>query len=257
MSGPGHDDLMQGEIDGVNSAADSSRLRELLSASPDLEARYVALRNVSDLLGRAERLEPPAGFADGVMSAVRRPAPTRPARPGWRDLLRSVLSPAPLAACACTLLLGVVVGGLLPPDSRLFSGSERAALSGTAVSSGRLAGAGTLDRKVLALNGVRGEAVIRNDAGLLVVDLDLDTTRPVDVSLELATTGLSLRSFTRDGLSGGDVVLAEGQLRFSHPAGKVRYGLSFSRGGPAGRTLRLRVGDGEGWNLSLDRGRPR
>ena len=59
MSRPEHDDLIQGEIDGVNSTAESARLKDLLASRPDLDARLGSLRRVSEAFGQAERLDPP------------------------------------------------------------------------------------------------------------------------------------------------------------------------------------------------------
>jgi|GEM_PF-7019895 len=257
MSRPGHDELIQGEIDGVNAASDSARLRVLLASRPDLDGRFRSLARVSETLGGAERLEPPPELLDGVMWAVRGCRPKAQARPGWQEALRALLTPAPLAACACTLLIGVVLGGLLPSDTGLFSRKERAALSGTALSPGRLDAASTLDRRSIALEGITGEAVTRIEGGLLVLDLELEATRRVDVNLDLDGTGLSPRSFSQDGPPGGDVVMAVGQVRFSHLAGRRRYNVSFSLGDPAGRALRLRLGVGEALDLSIGRERPR
>lgn len=250
MIRPEHDDLIQAEIDGVNSTADSARLKDLLALRPDLDDRLGSLWHVSETLGQAERLDPPPGFVDGVMSAVRRRKPEKEPRARWLEVLRSLLTPAPLAACACTLILGVVLGGFLPSES-VLSRSERAALSGTALSHGRLTAPGTLDRRSLAREGFKGEAITRIEEGLLVLDLELDATRPFDVNLDLDGTGLSPRSFSQDGPPSGDVVMAAGQVRFSHPAGRRRYNVSFGFGDPGGRTLRLRLGDGEGWDLAL------
>ena len=257
MSRPEHDDLIQGEIDGVNLGSESARLKDLLASRPDLDARLGSLRRVSETLGQAERLDPPPGFVDGVMSAVRRRKPEKEARGAWLEVLRSLLAPAPLTACACTLILGVVLGGLLPPDTALSSRSERAALSGTALAHGRLGAPGTLDRRSFAREGVTGEVVTRIDQGLLVLDLELDATRSFDVKLDLDGTGLSPRSFTQDGPPSGDVVMAVDQVRFSQPAGRRRYNVSFGIGEPGGRSLRLRLGDGEGWDLSPGRAEPR
>lgn len=257
MSRPEHDDLIQGEIDGVNPAGESARLKDLLASRPDLDARFGSLRRVSETLGSAEQLDPPPGFVDKVMSAVRRQRPEREARPGWLQALRSLFAPAPLAACACTLLVGVVLGGLLPPDTGLFSRSEREALSGTALAHGRLGAPGSFDRRSFASEGITAEAVTRIGEGLLVVDLELDAARPFDVNLDLDGTGLTPRSFSQDGPPSGDVVMAQGQVRFSHPAGRRRYILSFGIGDPGGRSLRLRLGDGEGWDIPLGRGIPR
>lgn len=257
MSRAENDDLIQAEIDGANSVSESARLKELLASHPDLDARLGSLRRVSETLGQAERLDPPPGFVDGVMSAVRRRKPEKEARNGWLEVLRSLLSPAPLAACACTLILGVVLGGLLPPDAGLFSRSERAALSGTALAQGRLGTPGSLDRRSFARDGITGESVTRIKEGLLVLDLELDATRAFDVNLDLDGTGLSPRSFSQNGPSSGDVVMAAGRVRFSHPAGRCRYSLSFGIGDSGGRALRLRLGDTEGWDLALGRGGPR
>jgi hypothetical protein len=190
------------------------------------------------------------------MSAVRRRKPEKEPRAGWLEVLRSLLTPAPLAACACTLILGVVLGGFHPSES-VLSRSERAALSGTALAHGRLAATGTLDRRSFSSEGITGEAVTRFEQGLLVLDLELDATRPFDVSLELDGTGLSPRSFSQDGPPSGDVLMAAGHVRFSHPAGRRRYNISFGVSDPGERTLRLRLGDGEGWDLSSSRARPR
>ncbi len=251
MSRPEHDDLIQAEIDGGNSVSESARLKELLASRPDLDARLASLRRVSETLGKAERLDAPPGFVDSVMSAVQRRKPEKDALGGWLEVLRSLLTPAPLAACACTLLVGVVLGGLLPPNAGLFSRSEQAALSGTALAPGRVGAPGSLDRRSFAREGVTGEAVTRIEGGLLVLDLELDATRPFDVNLDLDGTGLSPRSFSQDGPPGGDIVMAAGQVRFSHPAGRRRYNVSFGIGDAGGRPLRLRLGDGEGWDLAL------
>ena len=255
MSQNEHDDLIQGEIDGVNPAPESARLKELIAGDPALGARFGSLGRVAESLARAERLDPPAGFADDVMFAVRRRKPEREAPAGWLELVRSLFSPAPLVACACTLAIGVVLGALLPSDAGLFSYSERAALSGTALSHGRLAAAGALDRKTISLEGIAGEVVTRLVEGSLVVDLQLDSTLPAEVSLDLARTGLVPRSFSQDGPAGGDVLIGADQVRFTHPAGRRRYSVSFAVSEPAGRTLRLRIGEGEGWDLALGRER--
>lgn len=256
MRSPEHDDLIQGEIDGVNSPAASARLAELLAASPDLEARFRSLRRAAETLDGAERLAPPPEFVDGVMRATRALPPGRRTRAGWREALRSLFAPAPLAACAFTLVLGVVLGGLLPPDS-LLSHQEQAALSGTVLPHGRLGAPGIPGRQPIVREGLQGEAVTRIEPGHLVVELDLETTRPVDVSLELSGTGLTPRSFSVDGAPGGEVVMTGEAVRFTQPAGRRRYSLSFSTGEPAPRALRLRVGEGDGWDLVLGRAGPR
>ncbi len=245
------EELIQREIDGENSAEELTRLEELLVADPGVRARYESLLRVSAALERAERLDPPPGFADDVMSVVRRRAPREAAQPGWREVLRALFAPAPLAACACALVVGLVLGALLPTDPGLLSRAERDALTGTALPGGRLVPPGILGQRSFASQGVRGEAVARLEGGLLVVALELDATDPVEVRLELDGTGASPRSFSRDVPTGGDVVMGAGRLRFLHPAGRNVYSASFDVGKAPVRTLRLEVGGRESWELAV------
>lgn len=250
MSRPDLDDLLQGELDGVNSPAESARLREQIASDPDLASRFTSLRAAAETLAGAERLAPPAGFADDVMRSVRNREASRTSRPGWRELLRTLLAPAPLAACAATLVVGVVLGGLLPSDS-VFSRSERAALSGTSLTQARLGAPASPERLAFDRDGLRGEAVTRLDEGLVVLELRLDAARPVDVRLDLGGSGLAPRSFAEDGPSGGEVVVSGDAVRFTHPAGRNRYVVGFAPGGSPGSLPRLRVGDGGGLALSF------
>ena len=250
------EELIQGELDGVNSGAESVRLEVILASRPDLEARLGSLKRVSETLGRAGRLAPPPGFVDVVMREVRRREPARNARPGWAEALRTLFTPVPLAACAAALVVGVVLGGLLPPAA-VLSRSDQSALSGTALSHGRLRPSGIQGRQAIVREGLQGEAVTRIEEGQFVLELDLETTRAVDVALDLAGTGLTPRSLSLDDAPGGELVMSGEAVRFTQAAGRHRYSLSFAVGEPSGRALKLRVGGGEAWELALGREGPR
>ena len=71
--------------------------------------------------------------------------------------------------------------------------------------------------------------------------------------LDLGGTGLTPRSFSQDEGRAGEVSMTAGEVRLSHAAGKGRYRLAFAPGEPSGRSLTLRVGDGEPLELSLAR----
>lgn len=245
-----YEGLVQGEIDDVLSAEDAARLREAEAASPDLAKRGASLRRAAAALDGAERLAPPPSFADDVMRAVRQRAP-KPRR-GLREAFRALFAPVPLAACAASLVLGAVLGGLLSGEAGL-TGEDHSALTGTALPREKVGAAVTLDREVTARDGVRCEAVVREQKGLVLLDVDLDAERAVVVRLELGGTGLSPRAFSQDGAQAGDMAMTASEVRFSHPAGKGRYHLSFAPGGGAGRGLRLRVGEADPVELALER----
>lgn len=254
MSPPGIDELLQREIDGVNTPAESALLGERLAADARLAERFASLGRASAALAGAGRIAPPRELVDDVIRATRRlDADRGKSRPRWHERLGSLLAPAPLAACGATLVLGVVLGGLLPKDAGLLSHSEQAALSGTALGHDRLGAPAPADRLAIDRDGLEGEAAMRFDGRLVVLELRLDAAGPVDVRLDLAGSGLAPRSFAQDGPSGGDVVVSGDAVRFTHPAGRRRYVLAFARDGSPARLPRLRVGDGGGLALSFAR----
>ena len=72
MSPPGIDELLQREIDGVNSPAESALLGERLAADTRLADRFASLGRASAALTGAGRIAPPRELVDDVMRATRR-----------------------------------------------------------------------------------------------------------------------------------------------------------------------------------------
>jgi anti-sigma factor RsiW len=240
MNDHAHDELIQREIDGTNAPSESARLKALLQSDPEAKARFDALRRVSLALEGAERLEPPAELARGVMSAVRRGKAAPRPRFGGFPAVKSFTS-RHMLAFAATFVLGLGMGVLLLQGSALSSRADRAALSGTALSKSRVA-ASKGGIQIFSEGGVHGEATTRVEGGLLQVELEIDSPRQIDVTLE--GDGLSPRGFSQDGPAAGDVVLGAGRVRFPHAAGRRRYSLSFEIGEPKGGELRLGLGNG-------------
>ena len=249
MSGPSRDELQQAELDGTASAADSARLHSLLEQEPELAARFEALRRASGELSRAERLEPPPDLLEGVMAAVReRPGAPAP-RPGWLAALRALFAPVPLAACAAALVVGVVLGALLPAG---FGGSpaEREQLSGTVLPHGRLGGPGGDQPVPLRAAGVTGEASARLEGEVLVVDVSLDTRQPVEIRIALDGGEAWPRSGGRPGPAGPEAAGSR-EVRLSHPAGEGRYRVALEVGPRPEGTVRLRLGESGDWALPI------
>jgi anti-sigma factor RsiW len=236
MRRPGDDELIQLEVDGANSASDSERVRLLLATRPDLAARLESMSRLARTLERSRRLDPPPGFSDGVMASIRNREPVEERPPTWLETLRAVLFPHPILAYACVLTLGLALGALISQESKLFSSSDKAALSGTSLNPDRL----RRPKRAAAFvrQGIRGEASTTLRDGLLVVDLELESVLSVDVRID----GLSPRGFSQDRPGEGDVVMGRQDIRFRHAPGRCRYTVSFGSGEPSGRSLSLLLG---------------
>lgn len=252
MSEPGREELLHAELDGTASAADSARLRSLLEEEPELAARLEALRRASGELERAERLEPPPELLEGVMAAVRERSRAEAVRPGWLEALRGLLAPVPLAACAAALLVGVVLGVLLPAGFGA-SPAERESLSGTALPHGRLGESADARSVAFRTGEVSGEATARRAGELLVVEVRLDARQPVEVRLVLDGAEVRPRSFERVGSGEADVVMRRGEVRIAHPGGAGRYRIGLELGPRSAGAVRLFLGDREGGALPFGR----
>lgn len=244
MSEPGREELLHAELDGTASAADSARLRALLEEEPETAARFEALRRASGELSRAERLEPPPDLLEDVMAAVRERPHAVAARPAWVEALRGLLAPVPLAACAAALVVGVVLGALLP-DGFGASPAVRESLSGTALPHGRLGGPADAPPLPIRAEGVTGEATARLEGELLVVEVRLDARQPVEMRLTLDGAEARPRAFETIRPGGADVAMGSREVRFSHRDGEGRYRIALEVGPRSEGTLRLFLGDRE------------
>src|SRR5262245_24426665 len=68
---PDTDDLIQSDLDGTSSAEARARVAERVAADPALKAEQQRLRGTIEALDRLKPEDPPAGFADTVLSEVR------------------------------------------------------------------------------------------------------------------------------------------------------------------------------------------
>jgi anti-sigma factor RsiW len=64
--------LMHAVLDGAASAEDKAALERLLAADPAARVEFESQCRLFEALSRLPQREPPAGFADGVMSALQR-----------------------------------------------------------------------------------------------------------------------------------------------------------------------------------------
>jgi hypothetical protein len=190
-----HLELIQGEIDGENSAADSEALRQELASNPEYRAIYDDLKRVSGFLQQAKPVEPPAGLREQIIRAVaparlagparHRPDPV-PAGSGWL----SWLNPRYAAAFAMGLL--VAFGAVSLQKFSDGAGMDTTQLVGTMA---RPAGSESApgNHIKLALDGLAGSVNLDRQGPYLVVEFDLDSARTAEMVavFEGAGTGFS------------------------------------------------------------------
>lgn len=234
-------DLINGEIDGTNTAAESDELRGLLQENPVAKKEFENLRRIVHAM-ESRGLEPvPEGHIERILAAI--PYRTRggstagvPADPGggWFAWLSGALG-RPGLRLAGSFAAGAVVGAVVwvgwsgGGRQRVDYPLDNSTVSGTMKSIEQTEGFARVgDLGIQAGNVTGAFQLLENEPGsALLAELTLSSPTPVEWVVDYDGAGVSFEGFRR--FDGGDGVVAAGgtQTRATH-VGDGRYILFFS-----------------------------
>ena len=177
-------ELMNAEIDGVNSPEESRVLHEHLDANPDARRHYEELKDVGRVFAEADEVSPPKALSRTIMRAVA--ARGHPdVKMGLLERMREALGPAPRMRLAYAFAGGMVVGlglfllisatlpQMLPGDAAnllgTIGGGERCLVAADPVS--------------FDVPGASGSASVRYCAETVTLELSLSSESEVIVVL--------------------------------------------------------------------------
>ena len=172
-------ELIHGEIDGRNSARDQEELRALLAADPQLNEIRTQLRELTESLDRVPSLEPPDGLRARILEAVR----PKDERRGLFDWLTVWPMPTGLryagaaAFGAAIATVALQIGGIGQSPSTM----DVTGLAGTMARYEKPDSTESLSAINLTLRELSGSIVGHTADGLVVVNMDLDTSEPVEI----------------------------------------------------------------------------
>jgi hypothetical protein len=233
-------ELVQGEIDGENSAAESEALRQELASNPECRAIYEDLKRVSEFLQQARPVEPPAGLREQILRAVA-PAPARPA-PGRRARAQhgagwlAWLTPRTAAAFAMGLL--VAFGAL---SLQKFSGSgvlDADQLVGT-MTRPSVSRSAPADQLRIDLDGLSGSVGLERQGPYLVVEFDLDAASSSEMVALFDGPGASFSGLVQRRGEAGAIAAAGREISVSG-GGEQQYALFLNNRDDSPVSLELR-----------------
>jgi anti-sigma factor RsiW len=234
------DRLMNQEIDGANSPAESAMLQKALETSGEARARYESLRAAQEILRGAEGPAPGPEFKDGVLAAVRRNArPAAPDRFSWRP---AAFGPLRLKY-ALFFGLGLGLGLLILVVFRnrtIDAGFDARQLVGTVAEARSLRPAGDLrfDQGL-----VSQDLRLRYGDGCLVAEVSGSAAGDVELVLTFDKDRLSFDALRQTRGEQGGVTIEPGRLEI-RTAGSHGYVLVFNVKGGLPLALNYRVGAG-------------
>jgi hypothetical protein len=203
---PRYLELMNNEIDGVNSEAESAELEERLASDPGAREQFRQLSALSQTLADLPSEQPPTDLKDAVLAALPASRPFR-AQSGPSQWFRSILGSSPRRrivlsygyAAAAGLIVGVVVSHWAPLAGSPGRGLEPSDLVGT-LTSRQTSPAILPPIREISLNsqGVKGMATLRRGEAGFVIELDIDPQAPLDVVLSYDSKKAGFRGFAQD-----------------------------------------------------------
>lgn len=222
--------LMHGEIDGVNSAAESQRLRDHLQSDPEARRRYGELCETVSALEGIEMSEPSPQLRQAILSAVNEFESIAPRRTGAVGGLfhrwGAVIASRPAAMFATGLILGAGIFAILSP--RLGDVGDRAThnLYGSALP-GTSSAVPAAQTFVLEGPGAAGRVRAWFADDRITVSIDLTTDAAVQVVLA-TDPGTWCDSFRVLQSGNHDLVTGTGTTRLTH-SGRGLYVIDLHR----------------------------
>lgn len=223
-------DLLNQELDGVNSDKEQETVRKVLQRKPDARKYLEDLQEMSLLFRRTKDVPPPAHLKSRILNALPFPKQTAPVSPtSTRSFIhefRSRLNYRYVYSFAGGALAGILLFVLFtyPP-------ADSTNMTGTMASGQPMAFAEA--KADVNLNEITGVVIARRFPATIVADLDLQVPQEVDVILNFDQRQIQFDSFRPVADAQGTLVVLEGQLRLT-VSGNRKYQITFA-GNPESR----------------------
>jgi len=213
-------ELMNKELDGVNTPDESAALRSFLSSSEEARQTYDELRGMAGMFAAAGEVTPPRAMKRAIMAAIAEREALRGARRAehWRFL--DVLTPRKKIACsfaagaAFGLVALIIVLSAMPQMSEL----DRKDLYGTLA--GRRSSESVIASESIPIDAadISGRVTAQYGDNSLTVAIDLDAPQEIEVVLSPAGR-LPVESFSAPSCGDYDVRTETGGVVFRAASG--------------------------------------
>jgi hypothetical protein len=238
--------LMNDQLDGLATPAESEQLRRELASHEGARMQYRSLGAVFDALNRAEIEEPPPDLKQNVMRAIHHRVEMVLVRKGWRESIGAAFRKRPAFRYAYSFAAGaalaVLTFALLTGNPLTGSGIDSGPFSGTMLPS---LGAGQLrriDSREFNLRDGRVLAEMLSAGDRFVARITARAPEGTEVVVSYDPDSWSVAGLKQHPATANDVMLGFGRLSVRiQQIGESQYLLYLARRGPAGSPLRIAI----------------
>ncbi len=205
-------ELIHNEIDRANTPEARVKLEAFLDENPEAQALYNELAALTGMLDKVEAQDPPPHLKQAILKALPEHTYAK-AQPGKRfgllGTLIEALQARPRFAYAYAFSVGLIVGLVAYALVANLTQPASTDLYGTLVSKDVARNLEAVAEAAIDLDDVHGTVQVKTSAGLVVIELALDTREQIEVRLAFDENALRLRSLTRQEDRSGHTLTTE------------------------------------------------
>ena len=213
-------ELLSAAADDDLTAAEQAELEKLLRELPQAENLKADMDQLEEIMANVADVDPPSRLRDEIMQAASLPQPS--AKWSFADWLHPIRSGAVLrygfsAAIGALLVIAVYEG-----QPHLGPITDITELVGTMAPDSGGVGRSVLDTFSFERTGVSSIVRLEQRDDALVLDVRIDTTRPVEISMDFAAAGLEVEALAQTQSSFESIQFADNVLKVKG-RGKRRF----------------------------------
>jgi hypothetical protein len=211
-------ELINKEIDGLNTPSSSRELEAYLNSHPDAKKLFVELQRASDALKHVEAVEPPSYLKTHIMNAVRAASQEQNPRESRIDKLIELLKSRPARRYSLVFASGLCVGILFFVVANPWQkeGGGESALSGSLVASNEVSSLPLLDAVDLGAEEINGAVKSYKSEQGIAVEITLTSPQEVNIELISDPAELMFEKISRSNGADGEINLTDGRITFSN-----------------------------------------
>lgn len=233
------EDLINRDIDGVLSAQEVTRLKEVLSIDPEAQSYYNDMENLCQMLQQVEEVDPGPNLKKNILNSIpvrkyqnEEYRERRPLFSAWNSRLNYRLT----FAFALGLIVGIFTYSFFT-DLPLINNSN---LVGTILLSDSDAKFKPADQAKISLQEVNGTVSSQYAENIILLRIDLTTASEIEVVVEFDGSDLRFAGFKPQRYSAGQINVSSNELRLINN-GRHDYVLFFEDKTPAVSSFNLKL----------------
>ena len=211
-------ELINKELDGLNTESESQELEKYLSENVEALTYYEDLLRTASALKHAEEIQPPSYLKTHILNSIKFDQPLNASRFAWIDGVMEVFRQRPFPKYALVFAAGLCVGILIfifGTPSHQEEGPEVSKLTGSMILLSDLSHLQKIDSVSVKREGLQGTFKTFKSEGKILVDFSV--TSPEDIRLELSADQeeLTFVGVSRINGSANDVIATGGRVIFT------------------------------------------